>query len=240
MKRPFYFAVVTLLMGIAVIAGCGKNASNSVGTKEPAPVRYENELFSISIPDGWVYSDSAWGGLYSMQNEVQLYDPNSDLVWLRCVKTFLPFKDDDIEQAKKMALLGFHLRQLRGDMIEILGEEDSLIVGGRPASILYIGCYNEDKSDTVIQKQIITYTKENHVLYYFNEFFNIKDFYEAQDVGDAIIGTLKLKETSNPLDNDSIFLKVLDDAIENGLIDEEYTKVAKKALEESRRRGALK
>ncbi|MBR6714229.1 MAG: hypothetical protein IKI80_02680, partial [Bacteroidaceae bacterium] len=97
-----------------------------------------------------------------------------------------------------------------------------------------------DKSDTIIQKQIITYTRENHVLYYFNEIFNIKDFYEAQDVGDAIIGTLKLKVTSNPLDNDSIFLKAIDDAVEKGLIDEGYTKSAMKFLEESRRRGALK
>ena len=237
MKKALLFT--TVLINLCLILGCN-NQRNSSSKNAPSDITYENELFSITIPHGWMYNDSAWGGLYSMQNDVKLYDPNSDLVWLRCVKTFLPFWDDDIEQAKEMALLGLHMRQLNGEDVELYAEEDSLIVGGRLASILYIGCYNEDKSDTIIQKQIITYTRENHVLYYFNEIFNIKDFYEAQDVGDAIIGTLKLKVTSNPLDNDSIFLKAIDDAVEKGLIDEGYTKSAMKFLEESRRRGALK
>lgn len=36
---------------------------------------------------------------------------------------------------------------------------------------------------------------------YFNENFNIKDWTEAQEIGDRIIRTIELKKVINPLDD---------------------------------------
>lgn len=53
---------------------------------------YENELFSIKLPKGWVCDSSGWKGLDSLQNVVEIFNPNGSVVWFHFVKTFMPFK----------------------------------------------------------------------------------------------------------------------------------------------------
>lgn len=222
--------VIPVVVFALLFVSCGNK--NTTPGKESSRVKYENEVFSISLPEGWVYNDSLWGGLLSMQNEVDFSNPKSDLVWLHCVKSFLPIKYKDIQEAKEMAKLGLAMRSYSGENVELLAEEDSIIIAGDyPASILYIGCYADN--DTIIQKQIITMTKTSHMLLYFNEIFNIKNMYEAMDIGDAIIGTLKIKEAENPLDDDEVLKKVAEEGLDNNVVDQKYIDAAGKLLDDT-------
>jgi hypothetical protein len=53
--------------------------------------------------------------------------------------------------------------------------------------------------------------EDSHILIYFNENFDVKDWEAAQELGDSIIGTIKLKQVVNPLDNDSVFKKAIEE-----------------------------
>ena len=107
--------------------------------------------------------------------------------------------------AKELSKMG---RALSDDDVELIQEIDSVEVGGYPACILYYANYVDN--DTIIQKQFVTCMEDSHILIYFNENFHIQNWEVAQELGDSIIGTIELKKVVNPLDNDSIFKKVIE------------------------------
>ena len=172
---------------------------------DAAPFTYENELFSIDVPRGWVCDASCWNGLESMQNSVEIFDPEGNVVSFYIVKTFLPYVWEGVEMAKELSKMG---RALSDDDVELIHETDSVEVGGYPACILYYANYVDN--DTIIQKQFVTCMEDSHILIYFNENFHIQNWEVAQKLGDSIIGTIELKKVVNPLDNDSIFKKVIE------------------------------
>ena len=74
-------------MVIAGIVSCSKPAPKSTEHNDPFPVKYENELFSIKMPKGWICDSSGWKGLDSLQNAVEIFDPNGNVVCFHFVKT---------------------------------------------------------------------------------------------------------------------------------------------------------
>ena len=192
-------AIGILLMGVIVagIVSCSMPARSS-GDGEPFPETYENDLFSINFPEGWICDSSNWGGLDAPVNEVDIFDPDGNVVCFHIVKTFMPIKWKNVDEAKEMAKFGSVIRDA-----ELIYEIDSVEVGGYPASILYFA--NFVSNDTIIQKMFVTYLQDSHILVYFNENFYYRDLVKAQDMGDSIIGTIKLKKVVNPIENDSIY-----------------------------------
>ncbi len=189
-----------LELAIVGVISCSNPAARK--NDNPFPITYENDLFSIDLPQGWVCDASGWKGLDSLQNEVDIFDPNGNVVWFHFVKSFMPIKWKDIGEAKEMAKV---VRLIGDDSVKLLHEVDSVEVGGYPASIL---CYaNYVENDTIIQKQYVTYLQDSHMVVYFNENFYFRDWNEAQKVGDLIIETIKLKQVVNPLENDSALKK---------------------------------
>ena len=85
-------ALGTVLLGITIagMVSCSKPAPSRSIKDDPFPVDYENELFSINFPKGWVCDSSGWKGLDSLQNVVEIFDPNGSVVWFHFVKTFMP------------------------------------------------------------------------------------------------------------------------------------------------------
>ena len=166
---------------------------------------YENELFSINLPKGWVCDSSGWKGLDSLQNVVEIFNPNGSVVWFHFVKTFMPFKWKNIDEAKEMAKTA---RAISGDDMELIHEIDSVEVGGYP-----------------------TYLQDSHIVIYFNENFYVQDWEEAQELGDLIIGTIKLKRVDNPLENDSVFKKSMEKGFEDHPVQEKYMKKATEIIE---------
>lgn len=222
-------ALVIALLGIIVagMVSCTK-PTNSHSTKEdPFPVVYENELFSINLPKGWVCDSSGWKGLDSLKNVVEIYNPNGCAVWFHFVKTFMPFKWKDIDEAKEMAKTA---RAISGDDMELIDEIDSVEVGGYPTSILYFANYVDN--DTIIQKQFVTYLQDSHIVVYFNENFYVRDWEEAQEIGDLIIGTIKLKKVVNPLENDSVLEKSMVKGLEDHPVPKKYMNKATEIIEQ--------
>lgn len=202
-----------MLLGIAItgMVACSKPAAKkSVDNDNSIFLNYENELFSVKVPKGWVCDSSEWKGLDSLKNVVDIYDPNSSLVWFHFVKTFMPFKWENIDEAKQMAIAA---RALSGDNVELLHETDSIEISGYPTCILYFANYVDN--DTIIQKQYVTYLNDSHIVVYFNENFHVQNWNEAQSLGDVIIENIKLKKIKNPLDNDSIFKKSMEAGFKN-------------------------
>ena len=218
---------ILLLMIIAGMASCSKPTSKSTGHDDSFPVFYENDLFSINMPKGWICDSSGWKGLDSLQNSIDIFDPTGNVVWFHFVKTFMPFKWKNIDEAKEMAKAA---RAISGDNAELIDEIDSVEVGGYPTSILYFANYVEN--DTIIQKQFVTYLQDSHIVIYFNENFYVQDWEDAQEIGDKIIGTIKLKKVENPLENDSVFKSSMEKGLEDHPVEEKYMKNATKIVEQ--------
>ena len=200
--------IVLLGVIIAGMVSCSKPPASSSTEENPFPEEYENELFSINLPKGWVCDSSGWKGLDAIQNEVEIFNPKGSAVWFHFVKTFMPFKWKNIDEAKEMAKAA---RVLSGDNAELIHEIDSVEVGGYPTSILFFANYVDN--DTIIQKQFVTYLQDSHIVMYFNENFYAKDWEEAQETGDLIIGTIKLKKVENPLEKDGAIKKSMEKSL---------------------------
>lgn len=203
--------IIAWLLAIAfVMAACGKPAAKNE-TQDKATVKdntgtvriYENDLFSIVLPIGWVCDSSGWEGLDHVHNEVDIYYPEVDdgeeLVRIHIVKTYFPIQWKNVEEAKEMAKM---MRTTGKDDVVLFDEQDGAKVGGYPASVLYFA--NFIGNDTIIQKQIVTYLQDSHIVVYFNEVFNKKNWDAAQIVGDQMLSYVELKKVKNPLENDSI------------------------------------
>lgn len=195
-----------LLLGLLAFCmfSCNKPAGKPAVKNSPSTSTYENELFSVDYPKDWVCDYSGWNGLDSLKNEVDIYDPNDGIVWFHFVKTFLPMRFENIYEAKEMAKAA---RAFSGDNVELIYEEDSVEIGGYPASVLLFANFVDN--DTIIQKQFVTYLPDSHIVVYFNENFYAQHMDEAQKIGDRIIATIKLKQVKNPLDNDSVLRKIV-------------------------------
>lgn len=219
------FTIILFLGIMAAVISCSRPApkakESGKSDKKLLVETYENELFSVAYPKGWVCDASGWAGLDSMRNAVDIYDPNSDIVSLHFVKTFLPAKWENIMQAKEFAIAA---RALSGDSTELIDEIDSVIVGGYPACILYFANFID--GDTIIQKQFVTYMHDSHIVVNFNEWFRYGDWEKEEPFLDKIIHTIKLKKVKNPLENDSILRKAVDDDAKN------HPKEKVKALED--------
>ena len=218
-----------LLLGATIVGmiSCTKPTARNTINDDPSPITYENDLFSIDLPKGWVCDSSGWKGLDSLQNVVEIFNPNGSVVWFHFVKTFMPFKWKNIDEAKEMAKTA---RAISGDDTELIHEIDSVEVGGYPTSILYFANYVDN--DTIIQKQFVTYLQDSHIVIYFNENFYVQDWEEAQEIGDLIIGTIKLKQVENPLENDSVFKKSMEKGLEDHPVQEKYLKNATEIIEQ--------
>lgn len=199
-----------IVMVIASMVSCAKTTPKKTESNDPLPVKYENELFSIKMPKGWVCDSSGWKGLDSLQNAVDIYDPNGNVVWFHFVKTFFPFEWKDINEAKEMAKAA---RAISGDNAELIHEVDSVEVGGYPASVLYFANYVNN--DTIIQKQFVTYLQDSHIVMYFNENCYVQDLEDAEKLGDMIISTIKIKKVKNPLENDNVLKRSLEEGAKN-------------------------
>ena len=192
------------------------------------PARYENELFSISMPLGWECDDSQWGGLDCMQNIIEVYDPYNDMMNFHIVKTFMPIQCESITEVTEMAKLA---RFLSGDSVELIEEIDSVQVGGYPASVLIFA--NFVGNDTIIQKQYVSYLNDSHIVVYVNEIFTLQSWGQAQLVADKILGTLKFKKVINPLDDDTVFMHALNEGMKNPPFDERYIDKVQRIIDES-------
>lgn len=212
---------------IAGMVSCTKPTANTSTKDDPFPGRYENELFSINLPKGWVCDSSGWKGLDSLQNVVEIFNPNGSVVWFHFVKTFMPFKWKNIDEAKEMAKSA---RAISGDDTELIHEVDSVEVGGYPTSILYFANYVDN--DTIIQKQFVTYLQDSHIVIYFNENFYVQNWEDAQELGDMIISTIKLKKVENPLENESVLKRSMEEGFENHPVDEKYLNNATRIIEQ--------
>ena len=199
-----------IVMVIACMVSCAKTTPKKTESNDPLSVKYENELFSIKMPKGWVCDSSGWKGLDSLQNAVDIYDPNGNVVWFHFVKTFFPFEWKDINEAKEMAKAA---RAISGDNAELIHEVDSVEVGGYPASVLYFANYVNN--DTIIQKQFVTYLQDSHIVMYFNENCYVQDLEDAEKLGDMIISTIKVKKVKNPLENDNVLKRSLEEGVKN-------------------------
>lgn len=221
------FGIMLLGLMVAGMVSCSKPAASRPTKDDPFPVVYENELFSVNLPKGWVCDSSGWIGLDSFKNVVEIFNPNGSIVWFHFVKTFMPFKWKNIDEAKEMAKTA---RAISGDDTELIQEIDSVEVGGYPASILYFANYVDN--DTIIQKQFVTYLQDSHIVVYFNENFYVQDWEKAQEIGDLIIGTIKLKKVENPLENDSVFKKSMENGLKDHPVQENYMKKANEIIEQ--------
>ena len=219
--------IVLLGVIIAGMVSCTKPTANTTTKDDPFPGRYENELFSINLPKGWVCDSSGWKGLDSLQNVVEIFNPNGSVVWFHFVKTFMPVKWKNIDEAKEMAKSA---RAISGDDTELIHEVDSVEVGGYPTSILYFANYVDN--DTIIQKQFVTYLQDSHIVIYFNENFYVQNWEDAQELGDMIISTIKLKKVENPLENDSILKRSMEEGFENHPVNEKYLNNATRIIEQ--------
>lgn len=211
---------------IAVIAtvACSKPATKASAGGVPQTKVYENELFSIEIPNGWTCDTSNWEGLAGFKNVVDIYDPAGGVMSLHIVKTFMPALWKDIYEAKDMA---FSARMLSGDKVELIYEQDSIEVGGYPAYLLVYE--NSEKEDHFIQKQFVTFLQDSHIVVYFNEMFYVQDdIAKAQEIGDRLISTISLKKVVNPLLNDSVFREAADKGIKKHPVKEQYLQQVKK------------
>ena len=218
-----------LILGMTIVGmiSCTKPTARNTINDDPFPITYENDLFSIDLPKGWICDSSGWKGLDSLQNVVEIFNPNGSVVWFHFVKTFMPFKWKNIDEAKEMAKSA---RAISGDDTELIHEVDSVEVGGYPTSILYFANYVDN--DTIIQKQFVTYLQDSHIVIYFNENFYVQNWEDAQELGDMIISTIKLKKVENPLENESVLKRSMEEGFENHPVDEKYLNNATRIIEQ--------
>ena len=217
-----------LFMSLSLgIISCSKYKDKTLLTEEAIPMVYENDLFSVEIPKGWICDSSGWHGLDAQKNEVDIYDPKGNFVRFHFVKTFMPFKWKDIDEAKEFAKTA---KSISGDEAELINEIDSIEIGGYPACILCFANYIDN--DTLIQKQFITYQQDSHIVSYFNEVFPIQFWDEAQEIGDYVISTIRLKKVTNPLEDGKAVEKALEEGMKNHVIDEKYVERGRKLIEQ--------
>lgn len=229
---------IGFLLLAAIVAGtlsCAKPTTKEpTNEKQPkTPYIYENDLFSVAIPNGWGVDPSEWEGLNGFKNEVEIVDfnfgdPLDGIVSLHFVKTFMPFDGRNVIEAAEMAKTA---RALSTDSVELIGEIDNAEVGGYPANILFFAYYVN--GDTLIQKQFVTYLQDSHIVAYFNEFFYFQDWVQAQKVGDSIIATVKLKKVVNPLEDEQFFKNALEKGILTHPPREENLKRAEEIIKEA-------
>lgn len=226
--------LMKLFLAMLIIGtfSCTKPKSKALGpshrSDNPFPCKYENDLFSINMPQDWEYDDSEWCGLDSMRNFFDIYDPHKDIVRLHIVKTFIPVQWKDIGEATEMAIFA---RELAGEETELIARVDSVEIGGYPASILFFANYVGE--DTIIQKQFVSYLQDSHIVVYVNEIYRPQFSQTAQLIGDKMIETLKYKKVSNPLDDDSVFVQASIDGLINHPVDERYIENARRLFEEA-------
>ncbi len=139
----------------------------------------------------------------------------------------MPFKWKDIDEAKEFAKTA---KSISGDEAELINEIDSIEIGGYPTCILYFANYIDN--DTLIQKQFITYQQDSHIVSYFNEVFPIQFWDEAQEIGDYVISTIRLKKVTNPLEDGKAVEKALEEGMKNHVIDEKYVERGRKLIEQ--------
>lgn len=155
---------------------------------------YENELFSVEFPYGWVCDSKNWHGLYAQENNVEIYDPEGNVVWFYFVKSFLPIKWNDFYEAQEMALFA---KSISGDDFELISIGDSAFVSGYLSSEL---CYaNYVDGDTIIQRQWVTYVPDSQILMYFNANCMPKDMILSRKIADEVIASIQIKKVINPL-----------------------------------------
>ena len=219
-----FVKIIFVLCAVALTVACTRPNRNNNTKEDPLPVKYENELFSLALPNGWEVDDSHWFGLDSMQNEVELYSKNSS-VWFHIVKTFMPIQWKNVYEATEMAIAA---RAMSGANVELIDRTDSVEVGGYPSSILYFA--NVVDKDTIIQKQYVTYLEDSHIVIYFNENFYSNQWDEAQKYDDKIIGSIKLKKVINPLEKDSVMKEAIQKAMDGKKIQQEYIDKGKKIV----------
>lgn len=209
-----------VLVALAVLSAISMSCVDAKPETAKAPatniVTYENELFSIVIPNGWMVDDAEWRGLDSLKNEVWIYNPYDQTVSLRIVKTFMPVRWKNIEEATEMARC---VRGLSGGNVTLLEQSDIFELGGYPACVLLFA--DIVGNDTIIQKQIVSYLDDSHIVMYFNELFSPHNWDEAQRIGDDILGTVMLKKVENPLDDESKLNAAAQFAIDNNQISDE-------------------
>jgi hypothetical protein len=187
-------SIIPLLL-VVLAFSCTSKKHHQIIDVDPFPVRYENELFAMSLPEGWVIDDSGWQGLDSMNNEVDFYNPNDDAVFFHLVKTYFPFQWKSLAEATEFAKAA---RAISGDSVSLIEEMDSVTVSGYPAKILMFA--NFVGNDTIIQKQYVTYLQKTHTLLYLNENFLYHNWEKGQRVGDELMNNLIIKDVKNPID----------------------------------------
>ena len=224
MKKLIY---LSLFIAFISVLSCARSAREPMEKEDPMPTKYENELFSVMVPYGWVCETSNWKGLDAMRNEVDIYDPNKSIVSFHFVKTFFPFKWKNMSEVKAFAKSA---RASSGEDVKLIDEIDSVEVGGYPACILLFENYTEN--DTIIQKQFVTYLQDSHIVVYFNEAFPVSFWEDAQEFGDAIISTIKLKKVKNPLDDKKVLEKALEVGMKRHEVDDKYLDRARELQEE--------
>lgn len=183
------------MLVITFLVSCSKPMPKQVKDDDPFPVKYENELFSVCLPKGWICDDSGWKGLDSIQNAVDFYNSNEDVVWFHFVKTYFPIQWKDIKEATEFAKAA---RALSGDNATLINEIDSAFISGYPTSVLMFA--NLVGNDTIIQKQFVTYIQETHTLVYFNENFLYHNWEKGQEIGDRLMENVVIKDVKNPID----------------------------------------
>ncbi len=186
--------IFPILLAFLAFSCTGKKQQQIIDV-DPFPVKYENELFAMSLPEGWLVDDSGWQGLDSLQNEVDFSNPNNDAVWFHFVKTYFPIQWKNIAEATEFAKAA---RALSGDNAQLIDEVDSASICGYPASVLVFANFVEN--DTIIQKQFVTYIQKSHTLLYLNENFFYKNWDRGQKLGDELMKKLIIKDVKNPID----------------------------------------
>ena len=191
--KKLLISIVSLLL----LAACNNGKVSSVEDVEvdSFPVKYDNELFSMSLPKGWVVDDSGWKGLDSIQNEVYFYNPQDNVVWFHFVKSYFHIQWKDIKEATEFAKTA---RMLGTDSVTMIHEVDSVTICGYPASVLMYAIF--ENNDTIIQKQLVTYIQKSHTVMYLNEGFSYRNWERGQRMGDRLMRNVVIKEVENPLD----------------------------------------
>lgn len=186
--------IIPFLLVVLVFSCTGKK-KQQITDVDPFPVKYENELFAMSLPEGWIVDESGWQGLDSMNNEVDFYNPHNDAVFFHFVKTYFPFQWKNIAEATEFAKAA---RAISGDSVSLIDELDSVTISGYPAKILIFA--NFVGNDTIIQKQYVTYIQKTHTLLYLNENFLYHNWEKGQRLGDELMDNLIIKDVKNPID----------------------------------------
>lgn len=212
-------------------ASCTKSnkpSQDATTMDSPSTIHYENELFSVDVPEDWIIDTTQWYGLEAMQNAVDIFSPTVPISF-HFVKVFFPIRWKNVQEAAEMPKT---LRALSGDScVLIFEDEESTQVGGYPAQILYFANFVDN--DTIIQKMFVTFLQDSYIVMYLNENFYYRDRQIAETIGDPIIETIRFKKVSNPLIdggdlNDEAILDATNEAFENNRIDEKYIKTGEK------------